>query len=218
MSGFSIDDVIANGFLIDKSATHLNLDSAQREKFALLAGGDYKVINKDNFKVNEVLLCNGNSSIWTTPQLLSSDECQEWIKRAEAIQFEEGDFIFKTGKDGYERMETGGRRSSSTMVVTDLEFASKTKAILLGHIPDVLSDGRKFVAIRDSFLVSKYRAGQYFAPHYDGITVAINPITGDSMQSAFTAVLYLSDDFTGGSTHYLPGPGNPTIYYKPIYF
>ena len=203
-----MEEVIANGFLIDKNATHLNLDPSQRQKYALVPKDDYRTIDREIFKPGEILVeVAGSRSVWTTPQLLTSDECEYWIKKAEAIHFDEGDFIFKTGKNGMERMETGGRRSSATMVVQDPSFSSRMKAILVDHIPEVLCDGRKFIGIRDSFLVSKYNKGQYFAPHYDGNTVAIDVDTGIAMQSAFTAVLYLSDDFTGGATHYLPGQG-----------
>lgn len=205
--------VIANGFIIDKLANRFNLDNIQRQNYALRPKNDYRVIDRSNFQPNEVLLSAAGHAIWTTSQLLSRDECQQWIQRAEEIRFDEGDFIFKTGKNGYERMETGGRRSSATMVMNDQSFALKMITALKGHIPETVSDKRKFTGIRESFLISKYEAGQYFAPHYDGNTSAV---VGDGVQSQseFTVVLYLSDDFTGGATHYLPGPQsevqNPT--------
>jgi predicted 2-oxoglutarate/Fe(II)-dependent dioxygenase YbiX len=54
------------------------------------------------------------------------------------------------------------------------------------------------------FLVSRYREGGYFAPHFDGAMLWDDPVTAQKSQSAFTVVLYLSDDFEGGATHYLP--------------
>lgn len=203
-----IDSVISNGFIIDKTANHLNLSSLDRQKYALSVQEGYRCIDKDNFRPNEQLLSDIVAAIFTSPQLLTSEECREWIDKAEAAQFDEGDFIFKTGKSGHERMETGGRRSSATMLVNDRLFSKKMMANLEGSIPDTLSDGRKFAGIRDTFLISKYNAGQYFAPHFDGNTTEIDETTGMRTQSAFTAVLYLSQDFTGGSTHYLPGPGS----------
>ena len=201
----NIDLVIANGFIIDKTADRFSLDPLQRQNYALRAKNDYRVIDRSNFQPNEVLLSAKGPAVWTTSQLLSRTECQQWIQRAENINFDEGDFIFKTGKNGYERMETGGRRSSATMVMNDQTFASEMVAKLKGHIPEILGDKRKFTGIRESFLISKYQPGQYFAPHYDGNTSAI---VGDGVQSQseFTVVLYLSEDFTGGATHYLPGP------------
>ena len=207
----NIDAVISNGFIIDKTANHLNLGPHDREKYALSPQKGYRCIDKTNFKPNQELLPDTVSSVFTSPQLLTHEECRQWIDRAEAAKFDEGDFIFKTGKSGHERMETGGRRSSATMLVNDQSFSLKMTANLKGSIPEVLSDGRKFVGIRDTFLVSKYGAGQYFAPHFDGNTTAIDELTGISTQSAFTAVLYLSEDFTGGSTHYLPGPGSEVM-------
>eukprot|EP00607_Mallomonas_marina_P010873 CAMPEP_0182421802 /NCGR_PEP_ID=MMETSP1167-20130531/7293_1 /TAXON_ID=2988 /ORGANISM="Mallomonas Sp, Strain CCMP3275" /LENGTH=152 /DNA_ID=CAMNT_0024599293 /DNA_START=506 /DNA_END=964 /DNA_ORIENTATION=+ len=90
------------------------------------------------------------------------------------------------------------------MVVTDEPFAQLLTDRLLSQVP-VLPDGRKFLGIRDRFLFTRYSKGQYFAPHYDGCTTQIHPSNGVSSQSEFTVVLYLTNDFEGGATHYLPG-------------
>ena len=191
-----------------------------RDKFALLTNDDDFVrIDKTNFKPNEVLVRGGEgwtdktgvlspAAVFTTQPLLCPQECEQWIANAEAKTFDEGDFIFKTGKHGYERMPTGGRRSSATMVVTDVAFAKDMTAKLRPIIPLQLSDGRKFIGVRNSFLVSRYKEGQYFAPHFDGSGLAVDEVSGQQGQSEFVVVLYLSDDFEGGHTVYLPGQGS----------
>ena len=54
-------------------------------------------------------------------------------------------------------------------------------------------------------LVSRYEAGQYFAPHFDGR--GSGGYAGDA-QAEYTVVLYLSEGFSGGETHYLAGQGS----------
>ena len=103
-----IDAIISNGFIIDKTANHLNLGPEDRQKYALSPQNGYRCIDKTNFKPNEQLLCDTAFSVFTSPQLLTCEECRDWIDRAEAAKFDEGDFIFKTGKSGHERMETAG--------------------------------------------------------------------------------------------------------------
>ena len=51
-------------------------------------------------------------AVWTiTGPLLDASECAAWVARADG-RLETGDFIFKTGKGGFERMATGLRRLS----------------------------------------------------------------------------------------------------------
>jgi hypothetical protein len=151
--------------------------------------------------------------VWTTGRLLTPAECTAWVARAEALSLERGDFIFKTGRSGFERMATGVRRYSHTRLVDDPAFAAIIEERLHAHggVPSTLADGRAFRGVRSSFLVSKYEPGQFFAAHFDGCTVARDDVDRGAMHGcvgAFTCVLYLSDEFEGGATHYLPGQGS----------
>ena len=65
-------------------------------------------------------------AVWATPTLLNPEECKQWIDRAEEKgegALETGDFIFKTGRNGFERMKTGARRHSATRLLNDEAFA-----------------------------------------------------------------------------------------------
>ena len=208
--------LIRNGFVIDENATPSSLSTETRQKFALRVSHE-KIIGRNNFPNDQILLSNSkdaatdaanNVGVFTTPPLLTRQECRDVIQLGESLGLEQGDFIYVTGKKQYERMATGGRRSSSTILVVDPAMTTKlTKA--LNHcqvLPKVLNDGRKFVGARNSFLISRYHPGQYFAPHYDGRMLCIDDDDDDGKRTVamFTAVLYLTEDFTGGSTHYLP--------------
>ena len=205
--------LIRNGFLIDEKATPSSLSTETRQKFALRVNQE-KIIGRHNFPHDQILMLNSkdaasdaanNVGVFTTPPLLTRQECQDVIQLGESLGLEQGDFIYVTGKKQYERMSTGGRRFSSTILVVDPMLTKKlTNALNQCQVlPKVLNDGRKFVGARNSFLISRYYPGQYFAPHYDGRMLCVDD-DGKRTVSMFTAVLYLTEDFTEGSTHYLP--------------
>ena len=75
-----------------------------------------------------------------------------------------------------------------------------------GQVPQELADGRQYGGVGTSFLVSRYVAGQYFAPHFDGR--GSGGFYLDGHVAEFTVVLYLTDSFVGGATIYLPGQGS----------
>jgi hypothetical protein len=218
MAPLDDDEAIANGHVIDQEATALTLDDTVRSKYAIVPDGDtFPTVHLDRTSPPQGL-CPGRQSqqgpllspwaVFSTGPLLTVEECQAWIQKANDLELETGDFIFKTGAKGYERMKTGGRRFSSTTVVHDTVFAVKAAAILRAPeslVPTVLGNGKVFTGVRSQFLVSKYIPGQFFAPHFDGQIGEDDP--NESLlgsQSEFTAVLYLSDDFEGGATLYLP--------------
>ena len=133
-----------------------------------------------------------------------------WIERAEAdLDLETGDFVFAGGGSDYglARIATGARRHSSTRLVADGEFAALlTERMADQGLPEALADGRQYGGIGGSFRVTKYEEGQYFAPHFDGR--GSGGFHRDGYVAEFTVVLYLTDDFVGGATHYLPGQGS----------
>ena len=109
--------------------------------------------------------------------------------------------MFAGGSWGLSRIHTGARRYSATRLVVDEEFAALVKARLADQVPLELADGRKYGSVGSSFLVSRYVQGQYFAPHSGGFYL-------DGYVAEFTVVLYLTDEFVGGATLYLPGQGS----------
>ena len=171
---------------------------SQRKEYARRPGPDYQLVGRDAPAQHIV-----KDLVYTLPKLLEPEECAEWIAKAEAAQFEEGDFVFKVG---YVRENTGGKRDSATMVAEDEPFSQSLWARMKEHVPQRLPDGREVMGISNKFLVSRYRPKQYFAPHFDGS--GLSQGKHDGGQSAATIVLYLTDDFEGGATHYLPGPGS----------
>lgn len=222
----ALDREVSNGFVIDAAATPSTLKPADKARFAIVPDSTYRemdisdgtwhgVVPGGEAYADGVRAALSPWCVWVTAQLLSPAECKAWIERANAEGLERGDFIFKTGKGGFERMPTGVRRLSLTRLIEDRDFAAVIARRLheSGRVPEKLADGRSFRGVRSSFLISKYEAagaGGYFAPHFDGCTIVQAEEDGalHGCVGAFTCVLYLSADFEGGATHYLPGKGS----------
>ncbi len=167
-----IDDIIANGHNINQDATPESLTDDEKSKFAISSANSshytYKlVISRSNWKAQTIadgapVFVDGKriepsapAAVWTDGPFLSEDECCSWIKRAEEEGLETGDFIFKQGYGGMERMKTGARRSSATRLVVDAAFTRCMEERLASTLPATLKDGRRLLGLRESFLLSR---------------------------------------------------------------
>ena len=215
---------VANGWKLRTDAIPSTLSAAERAKFAISPDATYRQIDVSS-KTWQGIIPGGEAwttgdgdtstggeeirspwAVWATSPLLSPSECAEWIQRSETLELETGDFIFAGDSTfGLSRFHTGARRHSATRMVEDPAFASVLQTRLEGQVPLEILGGRKFCGVGESFLVSKYAPGQYFAPHFDGRGAKRN---AEKQASEFTVVVYLSDDFVGGATHYLSGQGS----------
>jgi len=225
---------VANGWNLRPNAIPSTLSAAERTKFAISPDETYRTIDVTS-KTWQGIIPGGEAwtttsdgepstdtdpttstsiieevrspwAVWTTTPLLSPTECTEWIKRGETLELETGDFIFAgNAAFGHSRLHTGARRHSATRMVEDPSFASVLQSRLDGQVPSEIIGGRKYGGVGESFLVSRYVPGQYFAPHFDGRGSGLNT---EKQCSEFTVVVYLSDDFVGGATHYLKGQGS----------
>ena len=166
-----IDKIIANGHTIDQDATPDSLLPEVRKKFALshMTDPQYRVILRTNWKPQAIALgvpvsvdgerseASSAVSVWTDSPFLSLQECHSLMKRAEDEGLETGDFIFKQGYSGFERMKTGARRSSATKLIHDPSFTQNMESILANTLPSMLTDGRRLLGLRETFLLSRYQ-------------------------------------------------------------
>ena len=224
---------VANGWTMRKDAAPSTLTNDERSRFALLTDDSYRTpgiaAGPDEWYKEWRGVAEGGAgwesstadgaetvrspwAVWTTGELLSAAECDTWIKWAEEEgHLETGDFVFAGGKWGHSRVHTGARRHSATRIVVDDEFAAlMTRRLADQGVPKQLADGREYCGVGTNFLVTKYVKGQYFAPHFDGRNSAggVTRPDGTACVAEFTVVLYLTDDFEGGATLYLPGQGS----------
>ena len=219
----AVEREVANGWNIDLEAKPGTLNATDRSRYALQPNSSYRTVDLSSGEWMGIIPggeawgeVDGGArggeevrspwAVWATTPLLSRDECNEWVRRAEKLELETGDFIFAGGEWGLSRLHTGARRHSATKLVEDSDFSALMEHRLKGQVPEELAGVRKYGGVTaSSFLVSKYEPNQYFAPHFDGRG---SGSFSDTHTSEFTVVLYLTDDFVGGATHYLPGQGS----------
>jgi len=105
-------------------------------------------------------------------------------------------------------------RTSIRRNFIDEEIARVVWNAISSTLPAELPDGRKLSGIRSKMNYYRYGEGQYFKTHIDGGFTFSE--TGDT--SEYTFVIYLNDDFTGGTTRYcyLPEWNNELREVKPI--
>ena len=233
---------VANGWTLRRDAVPSTLTSDERRRFALVTDDSYRIpglaTDRDEWYKTWRGVVEGGAgwasstadgaepvrspwAVWTTGEILSKVECTTWIQWAEDEgNLETGDFVFAGGKWGHSRVPTGARRHSATRMVVNEEFAALlTKRLSSGQgVPTKLADGREYCGVGTHFLVSKYVKGQYFAPHFDGRHSAggVARPDGSECVAEFTVVLYLTDDFEGGATLYLPGQGSEVADYVAV--
>ena len=75
--------------------------------------------------------------------------------------------------------------------------------------------GRKALGLNARFRFYRYQKDDYFSPHTDGSWPGSAAIDGELIANAYddrwsqlTFLLFLSDDYTGGSTEFYVDPGN----------
>ena len=130
--------------------------------------------------------------VHTVPGLLSAEECQAEIDRAEALGFEEAPIT--TGAGFVRAPEV----RNNTRVMRDDPAQS---ALLWERVRAVVPEvpGWRAVGLNERFRLYRYEAGQYFKLHSDGSYR--RPQGGQASQLTF--MVYLNEGFGGGATRIL---------------
>lgn len=63
-------------------------------------------------------------------------------------------------------------------------------------------------SVNPGFLFGRYKPGQYFKPHYDGMYKNFNQEV-----SIYTLTVYLNDDYNGGAVNFMRSREDPTLLY-----
>lgn len=129
--------------------------------------------------------------VFTIPGFLSAAECAEQIERSEQMGYEEaairtadGDRIYKDA------------RNNDRVLVDDPALAETLFARARPLLPAAL-DGCGLLGLNERWRYYRYDAAQQFTWHYDG-TVRLP----GGRVSILTFMVYLNDNFTGGSTDF----------------
>jgi prolyl 4-hydroxylase len=129
--------------------------------------------------------------IWTADDVLSPSECRSLVARIEAGG--PAPAPITTGKGFVMRPDI---RNNTRVILDDAPLAAALYDRVLPHLPPVLS-GWNVCGANERFRGYRYEAGQRFALHYDGAFER-----SVSEVSRLTFLVYLNDDYAGGTTDF----------------
>lgn len=135
-------------------------------------------------------LIQKDDQVWSLPQFLTPNACQNLILFSEQKGFKEADVGFPSGARMMKNM-----RNNDRAVFNDPVLVNKLWDSLKPHIPD-LNIGAKPVKLYEKIRVYRYGPGQRFKRHIDG------RISHEGLESRLTFMIYLNDNFSGGATRF----------------
>jgi len=130
-------------------------------------------------------------NIFTIPGVLSPEECADLIRMTEASGFQ--DAPITTARGFVMRPET---RNNARVMQDDTRRAAWLWERMARFVAPKLGPWRA-VGLNERLRYYRYEPGQYFKWHGDGAF-----IRSEKERSLFTAMIYLNDDFEGGSTDF----------------
>lgn len=129
-----------------------------------------------------------SDAIWTIPNFLTAEKCRRLIGFSEAFGFEEATVGLSSGAKMMK-----GVRDNFRAEVDDDELAAQMWREVKAEFPAHF-EGVRAVGLNPHFRFYRYENGQKFKRHIDG-----RQRVGD-LESRVTWMIYLNDDFAGGST------------------
>ncbi len=137
---------------------------------------------------NFMRIIKHGEGIWTIPDFLSAERCRRLIGFSEGFGFEEASVGLSSGAKMMK-----GVRDNFRAEVDDDELASQMWREVEAEFPARIQ-GVRAVGLNPHFRFYRYENGQKFKRHIDG-----RQKVGE-LESRVTWMIYLNDDFAGGST------------------
>ena len=136
-----------------------------------------------------------SENLYLIHNFLSSEECQQFIARGEATGFDAAPVTTMNGP----QMMTD-IRNNSRVILDDSDLAATIFNRARPYLPEK-QDLWQLEGLNERFRFYRYDPGEKFAPHYDGCFARDN-----GERSLLTFMLYLNEEFTGGSTKFHEEP------------
>lgn len=134
-------------------------------------------------------------NIFTVANVLSPEECQQYIDYTEEIGFSDAPITTAAGP-----IMSPGIRNNTRVMFDNEKMAHKLWQRVKEFLPKRCG-GRDAVGLNERFRFYRYEAGQRFAPHGDGYYAREN-----GERSFFTFMIYLNEDYDGGETKFFFPP------------
>ncbi|RPE08272.1 oxidoreductase, 2OG-Fe(II) oxygenase [Chitinophaga lutea] len=150
--------------------------------------------------------------LFTISDFMTREECDELIRKSEAIGYEEA----TVDVGGGEQRMIKGVRNNERVLYKDEDYAAFIWERLKEFAPAGDHD-RNACGLNELFRFYKYSPGQRFKMHKDGCF--IRDLTEASQ---YTFLIYLNEGYTGGETVFssgeviCPSTGTALIFYHPL--
>lgn len=138
--------------------------------------------------VSEILDKN-QPFIFELEEILTPEECSEWIKLIKDAGPEPAPINTPKGTKIAEQI-----RNNRRAIFDNSEWADDLFQRIKDDVPQEIH-GMKLCGANERLRCYEYFPGHYFAPHSDGAF-----FRDENEQSFYTYIVYLNDDFTGGET------------------
>lgn len=127
--------------------------------------------------------------VFAIADVFGAAECTDTIAQIEQLGFEAAPISTPSGF-----VMRPDVRNNTRVMFDDRPLAAELFARIREAIPAQLCD-RRAVGVNERFRCYRYEPGQRFAPHYDGAFQR-----SPAERSELTLMVYLNDEFTGGTT------------------
>lgn len=155
--------------------------------------------------------------VWEAPAFGTAEECASILAR-----YSDGPWLDATVNSAQGRIRSSAIRNNTVALVRDEGLAHDLAARLKTHVPEIMcvehpKHGRvewRFEGLYAPLRIYRYEPGQQFALHHDQ-----SYERDEGCRSLLTFMLYLNEDFTGGTTSFpeqgreiVPRTGNALFF------
>lgn len=131
------------------------------------------------------------AGVFTIADFLNPVECAQYIAMSERTGFKESEIITAAGSEVFK-----GIRNNDRVIFDDPALAALLFTRAQPYLPKQLDDWR-LLGINERLRFYRYGPDEYFKWHKDGPYIRHH-----GEESRLTLMIYLNDDFTGGSTEF----------------
>lgn len=124
--------------------------------------------------------------------VFTKEECEDYIRKTEEMGYEEA-----LVNVGYGQLKMKDVRNNDRCIWDSVEEADRIWHRIVDYIPKQWSN-YSVVGLNERLRFLRYRKGEYFKPHMDGMYTRTN-----GERSLITIQLYLNEGFKGGSTTFM---------------
>jgi len=134
---------------------------------------------------------NYSDKVWGVIDFITSEQCKQFIAKSETTGFDEAAINVGGHQEVFKQV-----RNNERILFDDLALAESLFIQLKPYIPEQIEDWR-VSGLNERFRFYRYDKYQFFRWHKDGVYKR-----SEHEESKLTFMIYLNDEFDGGSTDF----------------